>query len=116
MRGVARRRRGEGRATAAFSRAGASRDGGVLRSFHIWAASDVDQMFSSAVRSRFEVPGRYAVVQRPALQLSLARGVGNVQRTAKDLDLNGEQLSRPDALQIASCFHSPSLVISVVLT
>jgi len=73
-------------------------------------------MFSSAVRSRFEVPGRYAVVQRPSLQLSLARGVGNVQRTAKDLDLNGEQLSRPDALQIASCFHSPSLVISVVLT
>ena len=63
-----------------------------------------------------EVPGRYAVVQRPSLQLSLARGVGNVQRTAKDLDLNGEQLSRPDALQIASCFHSPSLVISVVLT
>ena len=96
-------------------RAGAAVLGGG-RSFHIWASSDVDQMFSSAVRSRLSCLAGTQSCRRPLLQLSLASGRRQRPTRGKDLDLNGEPLSRLDAHQIASCFHSPSLVISVVLT
>ena len=84
----------------------------VLR---LWAASDVEQMFSSAVRS-FELPRWHAVMSVSLAAALLPAGAGNGQRTAKDLDLNGEQLSRSDALQIASCFHRPRIALVGSLT
>ena len=54
--------------------------------------------------------------RRPLLQLSLASGRRQRPTRGKDLDLNGEQLSRSDALQIASCFHRPRIALVGSLT
>ena len=65
--------RGEGGATAAFSRAGA-RDGGVRRSLASLGGSDVEQNVLQCGAEPFEVPLPHVVVSASLLQLSLASG------------------------------------------
>ena len=91
-----------------------SRDGGVRCC--VFGRRPMSNKCSPVRCGAFELPRWHAVMSVSLAAALLPAGAGNGQRTAKDLDLNGEQLSRSDALQIASCFHRPRIALVGSLT